>query len=126
VHGETRIPEGRYEIKFRTQGEMHLNYSKKFPRPEWHKGMLELQNVPGRQFILIHIGNTPTDTQGCLLTGFGAQVNSDHNSTITESRLAYEYIYPKFRDDIIKGPTFIRVSDINGDNALAVDSPGFI
>lgn len=62
---ETRIPAGRYEIKLRKEGGFHQRYSKW----SWHEGMLELQEVPGFKYILIHIGNTNKDTDGCILVG---------------------------------------------------------
>lgn len=31
----------------------------------------EISNVPGRADILIHIGNYPDDTKGCILPGMG-------------------------------------------------------
>jgi len=65
-----------------------LEYAKKYGNK--HYGMLELQNVPNFQYILIHIGNFEKDTEGCILVGEGA--NSNH--TITESTKAYERLYP--------------------------------
>jgi hypothetical protein len=87
VKGETRIPEGEYEIKYRTVGTHHESYKKKYGAN--HYGMLELQNVPNFQFILIHIGNTEKDTDGCLLVGDIAY--SSH--TVGSSTVAYERIY---------------------------------
>ena len=64
VYGETRIPEGIYNIDLRREGGFHSRYSKKFSN---HKGMLCLYNKPNWtlenagmsfQYILIHTGNT--------------------------------------------------------------------
>ena len=57
VMGETAIPLGSYEIKFRTVGGFDSKYKKRYGS-EWHVGMLELQDVPEFEFILIHPGNT--------------------------------------------------------------------
>ena len=65
VYGETRIPEGIYKVKLRTEGRIHNKYKKY----EFHKGMLWLQDVPNFTYIYIHKGNTDKDTLGCLLTG---------------------------------------------------------
>jgi hypothetical protein len=67
VAGETRIPAGKYKILVRTWGGFHTRYTAKFPK--FHKGMLEVAKVPGFDSILIHVGNTDDDTEGCLLVG---------------------------------------------------------
>src|SRR5690606_9529274 len=46
---KTAIPAGRYKLAFRQLGGMHGRYSKRFPR--FHKGMLELQNVPNYSYV---------------------------------------------------------------------------
>lgn len=38
VYGETRIPEGTYQIKYRKEGGHHIKYSKRFE--SIHRGML--------------------------------------------------------------------------------------
>ncbi len=43
-----------------------------------------LQDVPGRSLILIHIGNYPTDTKGCILVGTYA---GDGKPSVWESRI---------------------------------------
>jgi hypothetical protein len=66
VYGKTRILCGRYEIKLRTEGTKHEQYKKKYI---FHRGMLELQNVPHFKYVLIHIGNHADNTLACILTG---------------------------------------------------------
>jgi hypothetical protein len=66
VYGETRILADRYELKFRTEGHMHEVYKDKYP---WHRGMLELQDVPYFKYVLIHTGNQAGDTKACIITG---------------------------------------------------------
>lgn len=56
IPGRTAIPEGRYRIRIR--------WSNKFRRP-----MPFLLDVPYFSGIMIHPGNTPADTQGCILVG---------------------------------------------------------
>src|SRR3989304_4581521 len=70
VKGETRIPSGTYKILLRKEGGFHEKYLTKYPAS--HKGMLWLQEVPGFQYILIHVGNTDLDSAGCLLVGDSA------------------------------------------------------
>jgi len=67
VPGETRIPSGVYEVTLRTEGGMHERYLKKFPG--FHKGMIWLRNVSNFEYVLIHIGNSSDDTNGCILVG---------------------------------------------------------
>ena len=70
VAGETRIPAGTYEIKVRPEGGMHQRYTEKFG--DRHRGMIWLQDVPGFEWIYIHIGNTADHSSGCILVGYGA------------------------------------------------------
>lgn len=65
VKGKTAIPKGTYKIQVRV--------SPKFKDRYWAKkygGRLPyLQGVPGYEGVCIHVGNTPEDTDGCLLVG---------------------------------------------------------
>lgn len=77
VYGETAIPYGRYRITLNVQSP---KYSKK-KQYDFCKGYLpRLIGVPGFDGILIHIGNYPKDTYGCILVGLnkvkGAVVDS--------------------------------------------------
>lgn len=68
VPGVTAIPRGRYPLSLRTRGGFHERYAVRWP--EWHRhGMLWLRGVPGFTYVLIHPGNTPADTRGCILPG---------------------------------------------------------
>ena len=90
-YGETRIPSGTYPIKLRTEGGFHSRYSKKFP--SMHRGMLHVQNVPGFEYILIHIGNDDDDTAGCLLLGDQQRQNVTQSGKILSSTDAYRRVY---------------------------------
>lgn len=93
VMHETRIPAGRYQLKLRTVGGTHEKYAKLFPT--MHLGMLWLQNVPGFEYILVHIGNTDEDTDGCILVGDDMAGNfAARSGSIARSRDAYCRIYP--------------------------------
>ena len=54
------------------------------PSPRFRRDLPELLDVPGRSQILFHAGNTPEDTEGCILVG-RKRVNENR---IGESRLA--------------------------------------
>lgn len=101
VKGSTRIPSGTYEIKLRTEGGHHQRYSQKFP--EFHKGMLHVQDVPNFTWILIHIGNTDDDTEGCLLVGDSAVSNKDDKGRINSSTIAYKRMYQKVAEALERG-----------------------
>lgn len=91
IQGNTRIPAGKYEIVLRPEGGKYRQYLDRFG--EWQKpGMLWIKDVPGFDWILIHPGNTPKDTEGCLLVGRGYDYR---NGSITDSVDAYVDIYSK-------------------------------
>jgi hypothetical protein len=91
VSGETRIPAGAYKIGVRAEGGFHKRYSKKFAGI--HQGMLHVLDVPGFEFILIHVGNTEKDTAGCLLVGCDWQGGSLQELRVISSVLAYKALY---------------------------------
>ncbi len=109
VPGETRIPEGRYIIGLRTEGGMTKRYAKKF---DWHRGMLWLREVPGFQFVYIHYGNYEKDTDGCILTGDGAQSNVLEDGMVMSSVAAYTRLYAEILDAmIVEEPVWITIQD---------------
>lgn len=105
---ETRIPAGEYTVGVRTEGRFHGNYSRKFP--DMHRGMLHILDVPGFTYILIHIGNTDENTDGCLLVGLSAGLN-DGELRVNSSKLAYEKLYPMVIDAALDGDLTIEFID---------------
>tara|TARA_R100001509_G_scaffold76086_1_gene42592 strand:+ start:4927 stop:5391 length:465 start_codon:yes stop_codon:yes gene_type:complete len=101
VPGETRVPAGIYDIEFRTEGGFHNRYSKKFA---FHKGMLQVMNVPNFEYILLHIGNDDSHTAGCLLIGDSQENNIIiKDGFIGKSTNAYKRIYQKIAKALEKG-----------------------
>tara|TARA_R110002167_G_scaffold86698_2_gene234561 strand:- start:13938 stop:14414 length:477 start_codon:yes stop_codon:yes gene_type:complete len=92
VYGKTRIPEGEYNICFRSVGGFNTRYSKRFAGI--HMGMLEIMDVTGFTNILIHCGNNAEDTAGCLLLG-DSQTNNLNlkGGFIGNSVTAYMRVY---------------------------------
>ena len=74
IPGRTAIPAGCYEVI--------VNYS-----PRFHRQLPRLLDVPGFTGILIHRGNTPDDTAGCILLGENREKGKVLNSTPYEQRL---------------------------------------
>lgn len=109
VEGETRIPAGRYQILLREEwSPMNRRYAARFG---FHCGMLWLQDVPGFEWVYIHVGNTDDDTAGCLLTGFAAGT-CDGGGQVMRSVEAYSELYPVLVEAIQSGvDVFIIVRD---------------
>jgi hypothetical protein len=92
VYGETRIPAGSYKIGLRLVGRFHQRYEKRFPII--HKGMLQVLDVPGFEYILIHCGNNDEHTAGCLLVGEDS-ITTHGGMRLIDSGRAYSRLYQK-------------------------------
>ena len=107
---ETRIPAGVYKVGLRDTGGFHNHYSAKFP--DFHKGMLQVLDVPGFEYILIHIGNTDKDTAGCLLVGQSAVTDCDADYlAVGSSKSAYTSLYSKVIEAAIADDLVIHYID---------------
>lgn len=105
VIGKTRIPAGTYDIKLRAEGGMHEKYAALYPD---HRGMLWLQNVPGFEWVYLHVGNTDHDTDGCILLGDSAQAVG----RVGDSVVAYRRVYALISNAVLAGePVSLLVHD---------------
>ena len=113
VMHETCIPEGTYDVKFRTVGGFHERYKKRYGNS--HYGMLHLQDVPGFTYILIHAGNTDKHTSCCLIVGETQQdLDVSEDGFIGSSGKAYVKLYNKIAKQLLIGnPVTIEYSKIN-------------
>jgi len=116
VKSETRIPEGIYELKLRTEGGFHGRYIKKYGN-KFHKGMIHVQDVPNFRYILWHTGNTDKHTAGCLLLGDTSQQNITKEGFIGGSTTAYKRVYPTIAEALTEGKQ-VRVKYIDFDTAI--------
>ena len=99
---ESCVPEGTYDIKFRTVGGFHEKYKKRYGAD--HYGMLHLQDVPNFTYILIHAGNTDEHTSGCLIVGETQQdLDLSDDGFIGHSGVAYSKLYKKVAKELLLG-----------------------
>lgn len=87
VYSQTAIPTGTYKVDMNT-------VSPKFKDRVWARpygGKLpRLIDVKGYSGVLIHVGNKPEDTLGCILVGENKVKGQVINSTATFNRLMTE------------------------------------
>tara|TARA_R100000963_G_C4598443_1_gene73065 strand:+ start:260 stop:712 length:453 start_codon:yes stop_codon:yes gene_type:complete len=76
------IPEGQYKVRMR------------LPRESATRDYIHLlvKDVPSRDYILFHIGNTAKDTRGCILVGMTSKHNFVGNSTLAMDLLMKEIL----------------------------------
>lgn len=86
VHGETAIPTGRYLVDMKTVSPRFGGRA----QYQFCKGRLpRLCNTPGYQGVLIHIGNTAKDTDGCILVG-----ENKEKGKVLNSKATFRKLYP--------------------------------
>jgi hypothetical protein len=120
VYGETRIPAGTYKLKLREEGGFHNKHLARYG-PDWHKGMIWVQEVPNFKWILWHSGNTDENSAGCLLLGNSQTSNIvKKDGFIGGSRDAYKLVYPRVSEAILSGQDVeVTYIDYDGDIQLS-------
>lgn len=100
--GVTAIPTGRYRITMdvRSQKFSQKRYERNYGFCDGY--LPRLINVPGYEGVLIHIGNTAKDTDGCILVGKNMKVGK-----VLESRATFVKLYEKMKN--AKGMIYITI-----------------
>ena len=99
VHGETAIDAGEYELALRHSPKFSrfFNYDAKsgtlLDSKNGTHQLVWLLNVPNFKFILLHWGNTASDSEGCLIVGSKLGVLKNQTAVLS-SRVLYKQIYP--------------------------------
>ena len=98
IYGETAIPTGKYKI------DMNVT-SPKYSAVKWYKNlcggkMPRLKDVKGFEGILIHPGNTPFDTYGCILVG-----KNTIKGQVTQSKDTFSKLYKLMKAAYDRGET---------------------
>lgn len=93
----TAIPSGTYQIR------MDI-ISPKYSLKSWYINnchgarVPRLMDVPGYSGVLIHTGNTPADTDGCILVGI-----NDVTGQVTKSKETFLKLYNKMYEAYRRG-----------------------
>lgn len=92
IPGLTAIPAGTYRVNMDT---VSPRFSSKAAYKFCAGKLPRLENVPHFQGILIHIGNYPRDTDGCILVGRNTVKGAVMNSTETFKSLMEKLLTDK-------------------------------
>ena len=99
VHGQTAIPTGRYQV---TLGVQSPRFKLKAAYQFCNGYLPRLLNVPCFDGVLIHIGNYPKDTEGCILVG-----RNTVKGAVMESTETFKKLYSKLKS--ASGIIFIKI-----------------
>ena len=94
IPGKTAIPYGRYEITMKVKSPKYSNFSKYSWAKKYDGYLPRLLNVSNFEGVLLHPGNTSSESAGCILTGENKVVGKVINSVNTFRRLMDDYLVP--------------------------------
>lgn len=106
------IPAGAYPLAIKPIGTSHFDDAYGNIVGLQYMGMPHVCDVPGRDEILIHCGNTVEDSLGCIEAG-GQMVPSAEGFKIVggTSQPAYRHLYPLILQAVKAGPVTLTVID---------------
>lgn len=99
VHGKTAIPSGTYKLTLSVKSPKYSNFEKYKWAKKYDGKLPRFLDVKGYEGVLIHVGNTAQDTEGCILVGYNKVKGKVINSTAAFSDLMDNYL-TKANDDI--------------------------
>lgn len=99
IAGKTAIPTGRYQLTLGVKSPRFANRK----AYQFCDGYLpRLLNVPCFEGVLIHVGNYPADTEGCILVG-----RNTKKGAVMESMATFRRLYQTLKS--AKGLIFITI-----------------
>lgn len=109
-----RIPAATYQIKRKPLGTSEFDATLSGLMGDTYKGILWLQDVPGRSNIEMHPANLYSQLLGCLATGTSISLDPDKNYQITggTSRAGYLTTYKQISPAIDADGAQIIIQDI--------------
>lgn len=115
IWGQTRIPDGMYRLGWHASPRFDASYRKivsAFGAP--YRGMIEVQDVPGFTGVLLHRGNKPSDTDGCLLCGERVlHAGGGYYIPPGESAEGFKRAYVTLGNAMMQAETWLHVTDLD-------------
>ena len=109
VEPDSLIPAGLYRLIWRKESP----HAKLYQSRGW-PGVIQIRNVPGREYIEIHAGNTMKDTEGCILLGLSIDDIRRSPLALVRSHQAVHDFYHFAQPLIDNGALRLRVMPIVG------------
>lgn len=94
IPGKTAIPYGRYEITMKVKSPKYSNFSKYSWAKKYDGYLPRLLNISQFDGVLIHVGNSALDSEGCIIVGENKVVGKVVDSVNTFRRLMDDYLVP--------------------------------
>lgn len=110
IPGKTAIPCGEYEVV--------VSFS-----PKYQRLMPRLLDVPFYQGILIHPGNTPDHSEGCILVG---KLDPSTPNFVGHSRDTFDRIFPLIRKLAEKGELRVKIEGGFAPESWIKEIPGAV